>query len=114
MQGLGGESPARPSIDGSPSPSMSGAAARQDRIEICDHDLPVEFDQVIKDQLTPAVSAREPAAHLPKARQFDRQETVILRKRTNQADVVAESRGASISSMSWFATHWGVDLKSVL
>jgi hypothetical protein len=50
---------------------MSGAAARQDRIEICDHDLPVEFDQVLKNLLTPDISARELAAHLPKARQFD-------------------------------------------
>jgi hypothetical protein len=28
------------------------------RIEICDHDSSVELDQVLKDQLTPAISAR--------------------------------------------------------
>lgn len=35
-----------------PSTSMSGAAARQDCLEIRNHDLPVEFDQVFEDQLT--------------------------------------------------------------
>ena len=31
---------------------------KQDRIEICDHDSSVELDQVLKDQSTPAISAR--------------------------------------------------------
>ena len=57
---------------------------RQDRIEICDLDSSVELDQVLKDQLTPAISARlhkQPTFRKPA--KFDRRETEIFRKRTN-------------------------------
>ncbi len=33
-------------------------STNQDRIEICDHDLSTELDQVLKDQPTPAISPR--------------------------------------------------------
>src|ERR1700726_1539623 len=59
-------------------------STRQDRIEICDHDSSVELDQVLKDQLTPAISARlhkQPAFRKPA--KFDRRETEISRKLTN-------------------------------
>ena len=50
---------------------------------VCDHDSSVELDQVLKDQLTPTVSARldqQPAFRKPA--EFDRRETEIFRKRT--------------------------------
>src|SRR5271165_5015480 len=59
-------------------------STRQDRIEICDHDSSVELDQVLKDQLTPTISARlhkQPTFRKPA--KFDRRETEIFRKRTN-------------------------------
>src|SRR6202162_6377241 len=60
------------------------AVARQDRIEICDHDSSVELDQVLKDQLTPAISARlHKQSTFRKPTKFDRRETEIFRKHTN-------------------------------
>src|ERR1700681_907915 len=59
-------------------------STRQDRIDTCDHDSSVELDQVLKDQLTPAISARlhkQPTFRKPA--KFDRRETEIFRKRTN-------------------------------
>src|ERR1700722_3979711 len=56
----------------------------QDRIEICDHDSSVKLDQVLKDQLTPAISARlhkQPTFRKPA--KFDRREPEIFRKRAN-------------------------------
>src|ERR1700682_3624038 len=59
-------------------------STRQDRIEICDHDSSVELDQVLKDQLTPAISARlHKQSTFQKPAKFDRRETEIFRKRTN-------------------------------
>src|ERR1022692_3170203 len=57
---------------------------RVDRIKICDHDSSVELDQVLKDQLTPAISARlHKQSTFRKPAKFDRRETEIFRKRTN-------------------------------
>jgi hypothetical protein len=47
--------PASPSLQSNCGCPLS---TRQDRIEICDHDSSVELDQVLKNQLTPAISAR--------------------------------------------------------
>src|ERR1700677_2784720 len=59
-------------------------STRQDRIEICDHDSSVELDQVLKDQATPAISARlHKQSAFRKPAKFDRRETEIFRKRTN-------------------------------
>src|ERR1700676_5585227 len=59
-------------------------STRQDRIEICDHDSSVELDQVLKDQLTPAISARlHKQSTFQKPAKRDRRETEIVRKRTN-------------------------------
>src|SRR6202030_682128 len=59
-------------------------STRQDRIELCDHDSSVELDQVLKDQLTPAISARlHKQSTFRKPAKFDRRETEIFRKRTN-------------------------------
>src|ERR1700680_251389 len=59
-------------------------STRQDRIEICDHDSSVELDQVLKDQLTPAIFARlHKQSTFRKPAKFDRRETEIFRKRTN-------------------------------
>src|ERR1700680_4730517 len=59
-------------------------STRQDRIEICDHDSSVELDQVLKDQLTPAISARlHKQSTFQKPVKRDRRETEIVRKRTN-------------------------------
>src|SRR5580698_9386463 len=56
----------------------------QDRIEIYDHDSSVELDQVLKDQLTPAISARlHKQSSFQKPTKCDRRETEIFRKRTN-------------------------------
>src|SRR6195952_2722397 len=56
----------------------------QDRIKICDHDSSVELDQVLKDQWTPAISARlHKQSAFRKPAKFDRRETEIFRKRTN-------------------------------
>src|SRR3984957_8006585 len=53
-------------------------------VEICDHDSSVELDQVLKDQLTPAISARlHKQSTFRKPAKFDRRETEIFRKRTN-------------------------------
>src|SRR5580700_3165033 len=53
-------------------------------VEISDHDSSVELDQVLKDQATPAISARlHKQSTLRKAAKFDRRETEIFRKRTN-------------------------------
>jgi len=50
----------------------------------CDHDSSVELDQVLKDQLTPAISARlHKQSTFRKSAKFDRRETEIFRKRTN-------------------------------
>src|SRR5580692_11609603 len=52
--------------------------------EICDHDSSVELDQVLKDQLTPAISVRlHKHSTFRKPAKFDRRETEIFRKRTN-------------------------------
>jgi hypothetical protein len=59
-------------------------STRQDRIEIYDHDSLVELDQVLKDQLTPAISARlHKQSTFRKPAKFDRRKTEIFRKRTN-------------------------------
>src|SRR6202140_355585 len=59
-------------------------STRQDRIEICDHDSSVELDQVLEDQLTPAISPRlHKQSTFRKPAKFDRRETEIFRKRTN-------------------------------
>jgi hypothetical protein len=79
-------------------------STRRDRIEICDHDSSVELDQVLKDQLTSAISARlRKQSTFRKPAKFDRRETEIFRKGTNKADFVAASRAASMSSMGLFA-----------
>src|SRR5450432_1204194 len=53
-------------------------------VEICDHDSSVELDQVLKDQATPAISARlHKQSTLRKAAKFDRREPETFRKRTN-------------------------------
>src|ERR1039458_4912550 len=53
-------------------------------IELSDHDSSVELDQVLKDQLTPAISARlHKQSTFRKPAKFDRRETEIFRKRTN-------------------------------
>src|ERR1700682_1260742 len=52
--------------------------------DVCDHDSSVEFDQVLKDQLTPAISARlHKQSTFRKPAKFDRRETEFFRKRTN-------------------------------
>jgi hypothetical protein len=52
--------------------------------DICDRDPSVELDQVLKDQLTPAISARlHKQSTFRKPAKFDRRETEIFRKRTN-------------------------------
>src|SRR5580700_325161 len=59
-------------------------STRQDRIEMCDHDSSVELDQVLKDQLAPAISARlHKQSTLRKPAKCDRRETEMFRKRTN-------------------------------
>src|ERR1700676_2201140 len=59
-------------------------STRQDRIEICDHDSSVKLDQVLKDQLTPAISERlHKQSTFQKPAKCDRRETEIFRKRTN-------------------------------
>src|ERR1700719_1814458 len=59
-------------------------STRQDRIELCDHDSSVELDQVLKDQVTPAISARlHKQSAFRKPAKFDRRESEIFRKRTN-------------------------------
>ena len=53
-------------------------------IELFDHDSSVELDQVLKDQLTPAISARlHKQATFRKPAKFDRRETKFFRKRAN-------------------------------
>src|SRR5450755_1613695 len=53
-------------------------------VEICDHDSSVELEQVLEDQLTPAISARlHEQSTLRKAAKFDRRETESFRKRPN-------------------------------
>src|ERR1035438_1168711 len=53
-------------------------------IELFDHDSSVELDQVLKDQLTPAISARlNKQSAFRKPAKFDGRETEIFRKRTN-------------------------------
>src|ERR1035438_8091716 len=53
-------------------------------IELFDHDSSVELDQVLKDQLTPAISARlNKQSAFRKPAKFDRRETESFRKRTN-------------------------------
>src|SRR6267154_2301146 len=65
-------------------PSWPSCRPRQDLIELCDHDSSVELDQVLKDQLTPAISARlHKQSTFRKPAKFDRRETKIFRKRTN-------------------------------
>src|SRR6202521_138789 len=52
--------------------------------EVCDHDSSVELDQVLKDQPTPAISARlHKQSTFRKPAKFDRRETEIFRKLTN-------------------------------
>src|SRR5882757_9849318 len=52
--------------------------------DVCDHDSSGELDQVLKDQLTPAISARlHKQSTFRKPAKFDRRETEIFRKRTN-------------------------------
>src|ERR1700730_937745 len=59
-------------------------STRQDRIEICEHDSSVKLDQVLKDQLTPAISARlHKHSTFRKPAKCDRRETETFRKRTN-------------------------------
>src|SRR6202022_2754597 len=73
--------PASPSLQSNCGCPLS---TRRDRIEICDHDSSVELDQVLKDQLTPAISARlHKQSTFRKPAKFDRRETKIFRKRTN-------------------------------
>src|SRR5450432_1692174 len=73
--------PASPSFQSNCGGPLS---TRQDRIEVCDHDSSVELDQVLKDQLTPAISARlNKQSAFRKPAKFDRRETEIFRKRTN-------------------------------
>src|ERR1700730_10479012 len=56
----------------------------QDRIEMCDHDSSVELDQVLKDQLPPAISGRLlEQSTFRKPAKFDRREPESFRKRTN-------------------------------
>src|ERR1035438_2864663 len=53
-------------------------------IELSDHDSSVELDQVLKDQSTPAISARlHKQSTFRKPAKFDRRETETFRKRTN-------------------------------
>src|SRR6202048_1506374 len=73
--------PASPSLKSNCGCPLS---TRQDRIEICDHDSSVELDQVLEDQLTPAISARlDQQPTFRKPAKVDRRETEIFRKRTN-------------------------------
>src|SRR5580692_5080334 len=52
--------------------------------DVCDHDSSVELNQVLKDQLTPAIAARLHKQSSPrKPAKFDRRETEIFRERTN-------------------------------
>src|ERR1700676_4224856 len=78
-------------------------STRQDRIEICDHDSSVELDQVLKDQLTPAISARlHKQSTFRKPAKFDRRETEIFRKRANLlcgTVIVARQEHHSLSTM---------------
>src|ERR1700736_3320353 len=73
--------PASPSLQSNCGCPLS---TRQDRIEICAHDSSVELDQVLKDQLPPAISARlHKQSTFREPAKFDRRETEIFRKRTN-------------------------------
>src|SRR6202035_1980185 len=78
-------------------------STRQDRIEICDHDSSVELDQVLKDQLTPAISARlHKQSAFRKPTKFDRRETELFRKRANLicgAVIVARQEHNSLAAM---------------
>src|ERR671919_2623140 len=68
------------------------------------HDSSVELDQVLKDQLTPAISARlHKQSTFQKPAKFDRRETEIFRKRTNLrccAVIVARQEHDSPATMN--------------
>ena len=69
--------------------------------------------RAIKDQLTPAISARlHKQSTFRKPTKFDRRETEIFCKRTKKAYFVAASRVASMSSIGLFAPIGEVDMKS--
>jgi len=83
----------------------------QDRIEICDYDSSVELDQVLKDQLTPAISARlHKQSTFRKAAKFDRRETEIFRMRTNlRCGAVIVARQEHDSSATLYGRILGKD-----
>src|SRR6266567_7884540 len=57
---------------------------RQDRIETCDYDSPVELDQVLEDQVPPPFPARmHRQSTFRKPAKLDRRDTESFRKRTN-------------------------------
>ena len=72
-------------------------------IEICDHDSSVELDQVLKDQLTPAISARlHKQSTFRKPAKFYRCEPEIFRKRANLlcgTVIVARQERDSLATM---------------
>src|ERR1700684_4697913 len=78
-------------------------STRQDRIEICDHDSSVELDQVLKDQLTPAISARlHKQSTFQKPAKFDWREPEFFRKRANLlcgTVIVARQEHHSLATM---------------
>src|SRR6202022_1468588 len=92
--------PASPSLQSNCGCPLS---TRRDRIAICDHDSSVELDQVLKDQLTPAISARlHKQSTFRKPAKFDRRETEIFRKRANllcSTVIVARQEHDSLATM---------------
>src|ERR1700730_5935015 len=72
-------------------------------IKLFDHDSSVELDQVLEDQLTPAISARlHKQSTFRKPAKFDRRETEIFRKHTNllcSAVIVARQKHDSPATM---------------
>src|ERR1700737_931324 len=73
--------PASPSLQSNCGCPLS---TRRDRIELFDHDSSVELDQVLKDQLTPAISARlHKQSTFRKPAKFDGRETELFRTPTN-------------------------------
>src|ERR1035438_1705688 len=80
-------------------------------IELFDHDSSVELDQVLKDQLTPAISARlNKQSAFRKPAKFDRRETEIFRKRTNlRRGAVIVARQEHDSSATMYGRILGKD-----
>src|SRR5450755_3022169 len=71
--------------------------------DVCDHDASVELDQVLEDQLTPAISARlHKESTFRKPAKIDRRETKGFRKRTDLvgcALIVARKEHDSLATM---------------